>query len=284
MSTFTITINPNAQLAYFEHWLKATFPIFDGTSYVDGNSYIAIITSEVLTQGQRDTITTFYNALTTNDVIENLYCRVFSFMLPEQVTQFDCTLPPVTVDYTHELTQRLQPILTNVYKGEVRQIIYYESATHDAYGQLVGTNPIVKEDFVYVRDVAKMVVSRTLTISWYRNDGTVHPTTKVMEKLYSPQEKIAEGQRLRKNIIDFCQPTVLAMIMATEQVDYNTAITLGAELSNTYSNEINSWVNASRGNTLIQTVLENNTIAWLDNVVDAQGHTIRDHILDQLNY
>jgi len=284
MSTFTITINPNAQLAYFEQWLRATFPIFDGISWVEGNSYIAIITTDALTLGQRDTITAFYNALTTDDVIEDLHCRVFSFMLPDYAAQFDCTEPPVTVDYTHELTQRLQPILTNVYKGEVRQIIYYESATHDAYGQLVGTNPVVKEDFVYVRDIAKMVISRTLTISWYRNDGTVHPTTKVMEKLYAPQEKIAEGQRLRKNIIDFCQPTVLGMIMATEQVDYDTAITLGAEISNTYSNEINSWVNASRGNTLIQTVTDNTSIAWLDNVVNAQGLTIRGYLLDQLNY
>jgi hypothetical protein len=284
MSTFTITINPNAQLEYFEYWLRNNYTIFDGVTYVDGNSYIAIITTEVLTTQQRDEITSFYNALTVDDVIENKHCRIYTYLNPMIPIDIPKTMPPCTIDYRIEPMIRLAPLVTSVYKGEVREIIYYASVTQNQDGTLTGETPVVKEEITYTRDVAKMAISRVMKIWWYLNDDTVFSTHKERFKYYAPQEKIAEGQRLRGNIIDFMQPPVLYMLMQTEQIDYDTAVTVGAELYRKYSSNISSWISASRGNDLIDLVAADTEILWLDNVIDGQGTTIRDYILDQLNY
>lgn len=284
MYKFSITKNANADHELFDYWMRASYPAYDGYAFREDDSYIMVYSSTEFTQNEKNDITAYYSALTVDDTIEDKYCRIYSHMAESVASTYDKTIPPFYVDYTLTLAPEIHPIYTSVYKGEIREIIYYESISMDANGQLVGTTPVVRESYTYVRDVAKMVVSRTGKIYWYKNDGTEHPEYREIVRYYAPYEKIVEGQELRKRLIDFCQPVVLGMIMATEQVPYNDAVSLGAQLSNTYSNEMNSWINASRDNALLDIVEQNTTIAWLDNVVDGQGHTIRDHILDQLNY
>jgi hypothetical protein len=283
MTAFSITTNPQAEDAYFDWLLKRDYPTYDGFSR-NNAAYIELYFTDVLSQAQKNTITATYNALTENELIVNKQCKIYADLPVHIVASSDKTVPPFDIDYGRTPLTRLSPVITDVFKGEVREITYYRSVSFNAYGQLVGSDPILIERFVYVRDVAKMAVSRTMTIHWLLNDDTEHPEYKERLKLYSPEAKIAEGQRLRKNIIDFCQPNVLAMIMQTEQVDYDTAVTLGAQLSNKYASQMSSWITSSRGNTLLSLLEADDEILWLDNVIDGEGNTIRGHLLNQLNY
>lgn len=285
MFEFSITINPEAQIQLFDWWLREAYSEkYDGWVYHADQGYLTLLSTEAFTIGERTAITSYYNGLTTEDTLEQKYCKIYSD-LPDHVSaDFDKTTPPFEIDYIRSTNSRLSPLLTDVFKGEVREITYYRDVSLNEYGQIVGANPVVIERYVYVRDVAKMAIHRTMTIHWVRNDGTESPLVKTRFKLYSFEEKIAEGQRLRKNIIDFCQPVVLGMIMQTEQVDYDTAVTLGAQLSNKYANQMSSWITSSRGNNLATLLEEDDEITWLNNVIDGQGNTIRDHILNQMNY
>ena len=284
MYEFTITKNANADIGYFDIWMREHYPSkYEGFSDSSEWAYIKIMSDEEFTAGEKSGISSAYAALTLDETIDLKHCRINKF-LDDHTVMGEPTQPPFQVDYVRELGERLHSLVTEIYKGEVREITYYESVIQNQDGTLTGVNPVVRENYVYTRDVAKMVISRVLTITWINEDGTGNYLQKTRQKYYSPEEKIVEGQRLRRNIIDFCQPNVLGMIMATEQVDYDTAVTLGAQLSNKYSSEMSSWITSSRGNPLIQIVTDDTEILWLNNVTDAQGTTIRDYILDQLNY
>lgn len=284
MYEFTITFNANADNAYFDYVMRGTYPTYDGYE-VHNSTYITVVTTEEFTSQQKAAVTYLYSVLTVDDKIENKHCIIYDYIAPfVNVGIDDKTLPPCHIDYRVATMKRLPSLVTNIYKGEVREITYYADITVNPDTTITGVTPVVKEEITYHRDVAKMVIYRVMKIWWYLKDGTEFSTHKERVKYYTPEEKIMEGQRLRKNIIDYCQPKVLGMIMATEDVDYDTAVTLGAQLSNKYSSEMSSWVTSSRGNPLIQIVTDDTEILWLDNVVNQQGTTIRDYILDQLNY
>jgi len=284
MYEFSITKNTDADHEYFDYWMRNQYPSYEGFSFVGDTSYISIYTTEQFSQADINAVKAFYDALTVEDTIEKKHCVIYDYIAPWVQTDTDKTTPPCHINYTTDLTRRLQPMVTNIYKGEVREVVYYADATVNAQGLVEATNPVVKEVSTYYRDVAKMAIYRTMQIYWYLKDGTLFTTAKVRTKYYAPQEKIVEGQKLRGNIIDFMQPNVLGMLMQTEQISYDDAVTMGAELFHKYAAEISSWVYASRGNTLPQMVEDDTEVLWLDNVIDGQGTTIRDYIVDQLNY
>ena len=288
MYSFTITKNADASLELFDWWMRDHSPTkYDGYTQSGADSFITDYSSTEFTQEEKNGISTYYSGLTSNDTVDDKYCRIYDYLPPGFDTHTSSkTVPPCHVDYTIVPTQRLQPIVTSIVRGEVREIIYYANTTLNQDGSLTGDTPVVKEEMTYTRDVAKMALYRVQKIWWYLNDGTTFSTHKERVKYYSPEQRIVEGQTLRKNIIDYMQPVVLVMIMQTESVDYDTAVTMGAELFHAYAANIDSWIYASRGNDLITTVENDTTVSWLDNVVNIpnSGDTIRDYIIDQLNY
>lgn len=285
MYSFTITKNANADIQLFDWWMRLNYQDYDGCAFREDESFITVYSATEFSTEEKSAISTYYAGLTTNDVIADKYCRIYDYVT-EHESGLDKTVVPQHINYVSELKERLHPLITDIVKGEVREITYYASVTLNQDGTLTGNTPVVREEFVYTRDVAKMAISRVMKIYWILQDGTDHPQFKERVKYYSPEQRIVEGQTLRKNIIDYTQPVALGMIMQTEQVDYDTAVTMGAELFHAYASNIDSWIYASRGSTL-QTTIENDTsIAWLDNVVNIpqSGNTIRDYVLDQLNY
>lgn len=285
MYSFTITKNANADLELFDWWMRVNYEQYEGVAMSGVDSFITVYSSTEFDAGQKTTISSYYGGLTANDTVTDKHCRIYDYVTVHE-EGLDKTQVPQHINYISELKQRLHPLITNIVKGEVREITYYAGVTLNQDGTLTGTTPVVREEFVYTRDVAKMAISRVMKIYWILQDGTDHAEYKERIKYYSPEQRIVEGQTLRKNIIDYTQPVALGMIMQTEQVDYDTAVTMGAELFHAYAANIDSWIYASRGSTL-QTTIENDTsIAWLDNVVNVpqSGDTIRDYVLDQLNY
>ena len=283
MFTFTITKNPNADLGYFDVLMRETYSTYDGYAVTPNTSYFTICTTEEYTQAQKTAVSNLNASLTADQTVDLKECRIYQFLDAQDLGN-EITQAPVHIDYIRGLSDRLHVLVTSIYKGEVREITYYEDVIQNANGTLTGVNPIVRETFVYTRDVAKMAISRVMTIHWVNNDGTDNYISKTRTKYYSPQEKIVEGQKLRGNIIDFMQPQVLGMLMATENISYDDAVTMGAELFHAYSADISSWVYASRGDDLITKVTNDTAVTWLDNVINANGTTIRMYIIDQLNY
>lgn len=286
MAEFTLTINPNAQTKYFQYWLEQEYPdIFDGISQQVGKTYLSIFTEEVLTQQQRNDITAFYNALTVDDVIENLQCRIYTFLSDVDKQHKNCLTPPDSVDYIRSLTQRLHPVITDVWKGEVREITFFASVTvNPLTGEQTGTNPVVRENYVYTRNVDKIAQSRVMTIHWYRVNGTVHPAIKTREKYYTNEQAISEGVTRRQNIIDFMQIPLLGMLMQTIPCTYSEAVDEGGLFFGQYVVEVETYKFSPRQQTLQTAITNDVTFAWLDNVIDGNGTTIRDYIVDQLNY
>jgi len=282
MIEWTITKNVNADLEYFEAWMNENYSEkYEGHTYSDGWAYIKVFSSTAFTTSEKTTIENYYNSLTTEESGSLKQCCIYSYMDWEE--KYSLYLPPIEVDYVRSLDARLNPIITDVYKGEVREITYYETVVLNPDGTQTGETPVIKETFVYTRDTSLLPISRVMKIYWFLQDGTTHETIKERLKHYTPEQKIAEGQRRRRNIIDFMQPPVLGMIAITEGITIDEAITIGAPLFDTYQSEISTYVYSPRNPVLQDAITADTTYAWLNNDIGG-GVTIRAYMLDQLNY
>lgn len=123
---------------------------------------------------------------------------------------------------------------------------------------------------------------RTTRRTWIREDGTEHETVKISVKEYDALAQIKEGIRRRGNIVDGLQIPVLGMMIATVQdMSQTDIILLGRDFLKKYQNEFIAFTHES--NAAILTAIQNAQDEWLDNVVDANGTTIRMYILNELN-
>ena len=104
------------------------------------------------------------------------------------------------IDYTRQLTMG-RPQRLNIFgadpadRGTLTRIEWYESATPG--DPPTYDNLLVAEDFLYTRTGNGLATERMQTVSWYRNDETIHPTTKERRKLYSKEEQVREASRRR---------------------------------------------------------------------------------------
>jgi len=282
MIEITIEKNTNADIDYFDAWMRETYSEkYEGHTDSDDWAYIKIFSSIAFDANEQTAIRSYYSGLTTDESCNLKQCRIYSYMEWEET--YSLYLPPVEVDYIRSLDARLNPIITDVYKGEVREITYYETVVLNPDGTQTGETPVIKETFVYTRDTSLLPISRVMKIYWFLQDGTTHAIIKERLKYYTPEQKIAEGQRRRRNIIDFMQPPVLGMIAITEGITIDEAITIGAPLFDTYQSEISTYVYSPRNPVLQDAITADITYAWLNNDIGG-GVTIRAYMLDQLNY
>lgn len=209
---------------------------------------------------------------------ENL--KIFRYCAVEDVPN----VPPMGLNYKTGLNLRLQKQVQMV-QGETQAIVYYASAVAGPAGPIY-SDPVVREDIVFARDSVGNAVSQTKTISWYREDGALCPTTKMLEKFYSPAESIGEGQRRRKNVIDYLKGATIGLLMQTEMPTGKTAeevMQMGRDFVAFYKSGIASFIDAS-SQTLHTQVVADSTHGWLDNANPyAPTTTIRDFFLAELN-
>ncbi len=280
---YTITKNENADIEYFNFWMLDNYINYDGYAQNDV-AFIAVYNKDVdFTEAEKTEISNFYSGLTTES-IHDVQCRIFDYVADVELQEV-LTEPPFQIDYIRELNQRLNPIITDVYKGEVREITYYESVTLNPDGSQTGITEVIRESFVYVRDASLLPIYRTMKIYWTLENGDEHFTFKQRVKYYTSEQKIAEGQKRRRNIIDFMQIPVIGMLVVTEGLTTDEAITLGAEFFDSHTVDVSSYIYTPRTGAL-QDAIAVDTTDWLDNVVNIpeSGDTIKDYMLDQLNY
>lgn len=168
----------------------------------------------------------------------------------------------------------------------MREITLYDDVTIDPVtGGQTGTTPVVKENFVYTRDADELAESRTMDITWYRKDGVEHLDKKNRLKYYTPEQAIQEGIRRRHNIVEYMQLPIVGMIAQFTPTTVSNAIDLGAAFIDEYTTQIDTYILTPRTNSFQDAVTNDpaTTHTWLTLDVGG-GTTIRDYILDQLNY
>lgn len=183
------------------------------------------------------------------------------------------------VDYVRTLPTRLHPD-RQIVKGELQRVTYYAHA--EVINSMVAySDPIVEEVYVYTRDSDGFALYRDMTITWFREDGSPDPRLKRRRKYYSPLERIQEGKRRRKNVVDQLQFTVLFAIMVTEAVTEEQARQLGTAFLAHHDAFIRLYLDASDP-AIVSAVQADSVHTWLSNEL-SPGVTIRDTITGELN-
>lgn len=218
--------------------------------------------------------------------LDSLCLRVYGLMEGSQV---GCT-PPLDFDFGL-LNMEKEKVQTAGSHGDISQMNYYDSfdpAT--GYGNLV-----VRRDFSFQYiSVPIFHIIVTETITWFRNDGTAHPTTKVITRTYAGQRWTRWLVSKRDQIIDWCKHWAMTAMFVTAPsgglpADPGAIMATGASWFTSHENAVSGYL-ATYDTTLVADVNADST-AWLDNVIPdgvvpglASGKTIRELITDELVY
>ena len=179
------------------------------------------------------------------------------------------------IDYTIELSIKLFAKRTFI-KGELQSVIWYSD--------IDCTDAIINVAIVYVRDALGFAVSRTTTRSWVNMNDTLNSDTKITLKNYTINslDQTEEGIRRRSNIIKGLQIPVIGSMLATiNDLSDIEIIQLGRDFMKENKNSLQCFIDESHKG--ISTDIENATNFWLDNVINANGLTIRQYMLNELD-
>jgi len=226
----------------------------------------------------------YANLLATLESLADQQIKIYRYVI--DLNGYDLEVPPLDIDYRTDLSQRLQPERT-FFQGELTDVRYHASATLEVDGSVTYDDLVVHEEYTYFRDAMQFAVRRELVITYYREDGSAHPTTKVMSKIYSATERISEGRRRRGNIIDELENEVAGMLIVTELAnqggDIEATLGLGRALLRHYKDDIDLYISASLPD-LVTLIRDDAIHPWLDNVVATNpSRTIRDEILVKID-
>ena len=204
-----------------------------------------------------------------------------------------------TIDYKTSLTSRLHKVVTDMYRGEVREVKYYLDDTLNDF--VLGVRCCNSSDcstLGYVRSPLGQPMERWTERTWYRANETPF-VKKTTHKVYShdPVAQMREGLRRRTNVIDKLSVDVLKAHLATTAVDpFNpTQAELQASYdvvtayNDKYEAGITTFIRVGRNDFLTAPTSPNvtdDTDTWLDNSVTAIGYpagwTIRTIILESV--
>ena len=217
--------------------------------------------------------------LSTLSPAKDRRCKIYDF-LGDVTDRPDDYTPPLAIDYRVAPNPRLHRKQT-FSKGVLVRVTYYAEATVQPDGTVAYNDPVVEEVYDYVRDAANFALERTLTITWFRADGTPHPTTKKLRKVYDRQASLREGKRRRRNVVDSLQGMVARLLVGSAAPGQEqAALDQGRAFMGQYQKEIVNFVEAGLPD--LANAVAVDTTAFLD-VEIAPGVTVRDNILDELS-
>ena len=185
------------------------------------------------------------------------------------------------IDYIRGLPIRLAPELEKDRGVIVRKTFYVQATINPLTGFEMFNDPVVEELYDYTRDEDGFALYRSCAITWFREDGTKHPSAKIRVKTYSPVERVKESTRRRANVIDELKIALIGMIAQTEKLPVQEAIALAQTLFVSQQLSINTYVEAGT-DFLRDYVTTSVEYPWMDNPINEQGVTIRMYILSQL--
>lgn len=212
--------------------------------------------------------------------LEDLKCKIYRYV--DNIRDYNLIKAPVGLDYVTGLTVKLYPKRTFV-KGELQKVEWHSSQDYN--------DLIIKVDIIYERDLTGFATKRTTTRTWYREDGTEALPKKITEKVYSSDmiSQIEEGQKRRGNLIKGLQIPMVGFLLHTvaplegesELERSARIIKLGRKFLSDNKKYFTEFIEDS--NREITEVIEEATEFWMDNIIDANGTTIRQYILNEIN-
>ena len=188
------------------------------------------------------------------------------------------------IDYVVQLTVRLQPVLTRDASGWLIQREFFESATRQPDGTLVGVGPVfVRESYTYTFDADDNLESRDKLIEWFAEDDTICATKTRGPRVYSITEALEQGKLARKNVIDRIQMQTLGLIVMTTGWDNATATASGGSFMLSIQAQTQNYVEASDKTALVNAIAAapSATWSWLENDIGG-GVTIRQFMIGSL--
>jgi hypothetical protein len=179
------------------------------------------------------------------------------------------------INYNIELESSLYPKRTFT-QGELRNVKWYlDSDCLDL---------ILETDIVYNRDSLGFAEDRVTTRTWYNVDNLPNPEVKITYKSYTINQldQIDEGITRRGNVIKGLQIPILGMMLNTiPDLEPPVIIQMGRDFLKLYQSSFQSFINESHNQIYIDISSANDY--WLDNAIDANGTTIRDYVLNEIN-
>ena len=190
---------------------------------------------------------------------------------------------PFDINYKTGLTIRLHPMRTFV-KGVLIEVCYHLNASKNSDGSVSYDEPIIREQFEYVRDAATFAQSRIQTIEWYDENGEIGPDKKELVKVYEPVEGITEGVRRRTNVIDQLKIDLIGLALGTgNAANVPVAIGLGREIFDQLVKEIQAYIETN--DFALATALQNvDLFPWLNSIIPGTPITVRAYILDAIDF
>jgi hypothetical protein len=200
----------------------------------------------------------------------------------------DPYMSPFDLDYKTGLMINLVPAMTMV-QGELRQVTYY--AVYDA-NEPVYINrfkePVLEVKVDYHRDYLGFAQYRVVTRRWYYEDGTIcndMSMAKVTTKIYDFIGTIREGKRRRQNVIDNMMIPIMGMMLQTSvphQFSGEAEVIREARrFMSVHKISMVSFIDDS--NPQLSEEIATASEAWLNNVISADGTTIRMYLMNELN-
>lgn len=196
---------------------------------------------------------------------------------------FDNHEVPKDIDFNKSLEIRLHPETEPyIVQGELQKTIYYSDVTINQDGSQTFSNPVIEEVFTYIRTPEHFAVKRIHEIKWYNEDGTLNPDTKIIEKFYSPQDSIVEGKRRRGNIVSRLTMLTFGILQSLNLGTGTEIIAMGQAFMNLHKSSIETY-QLTGDPQLVADVQNDITTTWLNDVIDVNGTTVRQVILNEIN-
>ncbi len=194
----------------------------------------------------------------------------------------DRQVQPYRIDFITGINQRLLPKNIFVY-GELTQTIYYERRNESGVYEV----PVVKEDFIYVRDPETgFPLSRETKIYWYYEDGTIDENYKSLVKYYDDDAISTLNELARRrtnNIQNIIGSLIFLVTTSNPSKTRNQVLEDGRIFFDSTAGNRELYIND--GNyAIVDDVRNEQTLDWWNNDISSftPYPTIRSFVIHQL--
>lgn len=191
-------------------------------------------------------------------------------------------LPPFDLDFSVGLKVALQKVNTVVHQGDILQTIYYARVGADG----LPCDPVVQWDTVV--EYSATHIDAFETISWYLNNGQLHPDTKNLHQRYSDQRWLDWLEGKRSQIIAWLRWNVAKAMIYNLVMHGDGSWTVGrvmdegAGFFKEFGPGIATYISGNDRSVLVAIQADERT--WLDGMWPGTSITIRHKFHEQMEY
>lgn len=153
---------------------------------------------------------------------------------------FDTTVPPLRLNFKTGLDSKLFMIESEA-RGRVTEKNWYAAWQHDELGNVIGSDLIIKEDFVHHDDDDGLLLYIDHSISWYREDGT-KGESKNMQIPFNRLQARQEGRRRRQRVADTLSMKVIHLYALHGGVSSEDSILAVSQWGQSIMDNLKSYV------------------------------------------